>query len=124
MYTFNKNNLFCPFVNKYMVEVCISLSKLLEIVTELSAYFSCMKFLGSRNCQDKLKIIFNSLADIIWEDGSLIFLDVQSSSFRNQLNQHFTARTSYPQLDIGFLLINFYLYEVVTFSFVFDDWYF
>ena len=56
-----------------MVEVCISLSKLLEIVTELSAYFSCMKFLGTGNCQDKLKIIFNSLVDIVWEDGLLIF---------------------------------------------------
>ena len=86
-----------------MVEVGISLSKLLVIVTELSAYFSCMNFLGSRTCQDKLKIIFNSLVDIIWEDGSLIFLDVHSSSFRNQLNQHFMARTSCPQLDIGFL---------------------
>ena len=76
------------------------------------------ELLGSRNCQDELKIIFNSLVDV-WEDGLLIFLDVHSSSFRNQLNQHFTARTSCPQLDIGFLLINFYLYEVVTFSFVF-----
>ena len=117
MYTFNKNNLFSLFVNKYMVEVCISLSKLLVIVTELSAYFSCMKFLGTRNCQDKLKIIFNSLVDIVWEDGLLIFLDVHSSSFRNQLNQHFMARTSCPQIDIGFLFIKFYLYEVVTFSF-------
>ena len=86
-----------------MVEVCISLSKLLMIVTELRAYFSCMNLLGSKNCQDKLKIIFNSLVDIIWEDGLLIFLDVHSSSFRNQLNQHFMARTSCRQLDIGFL---------------------
>ena len=40
-----------------MVEVCISLSKLLVIVTELSAYFSCMNLLGSRNCQDKLIVV-------------------------------------------------------------------
>ena len=32
------------------------------------------------------------------------FLYVNSSSFWNQLNQHFIARTSCPQLDIGFLL--------------------
>ena len=33
-----------------------------------------------------------------------LLLYVNSSSFWNQLNQHFIARTSCPQLDIGFLL--------------------